>query len=175
MSEKLIKNMSIGVIIYAIAYMVLTCLYCGPRILAEYTMLDVSHLTENFEFPLEIFSWGLLAICAGYSGVDVGFGKNKVAAQNQGEIRKDKVLQVIILLILILLESTIFNLFIGHDFVRFDEFSKQVFKGIKLPLEGISTALVSTIVIYITGNQIAMTKESKDSSKENSEDEPAKQ
>lgn len=156
MSEKIIKNMSIGVFIYAIAYMVITCFYCGPRILAEYSSFDVSHLTENFEFPIEIFSWGLLAICAGYSGVDVGYGKGKI--QSQGEVKKDKVLQVIIVLILILLESTIFNLFIGHDFISVNEYGKQVFKGIKLPLEGISTALVSTIVIYITGNQIALTK-----------------
>lgn len=162
MSEKIIKNMSIGVIIYAIAYMLITCLYCAPRILAEYSSFDVSHLTENFEFPIDIFSWGLLAICAGYSGADIGFGKNKLKAQSQGEIKKDKVLQVIILLILILLESTIFNLFIGHDFISVTEYGKQVFRGIKLPLEGISTALVSTIVIYITGNQIAMTKDTKE-------------
>lgn len=158
MSEKIIKNMSLGVIIYAFAYMFLTLIYCLPRILAEYSSLDVSHLTENFKFPIEIFSWGLLAICAGYSGVDVGF-KGKIKSTSSSEIKKDKVLQVIILLILILLESTIFNLFIGHDFISVNEFGKQVFKGIELPLEGISTALVSTIVIYITGNQIAMSNE----------------
>jgi len=158
MSEKIIKNMSLGVIIYAVAYMILTLIYCLPRILAEYSMMDVSHLTENFEFPIEIFSWGLLAICAGYSGVDIGF-KGKIKTNTTSEIKKDKVLQVIILLILILLESTIFNLFIGHDFISVTEYGKQVFKGIKLPLEGISTALVSTIVIYITGNQIALSNE----------------
>lgn len=157
MSEKVIKNMSIGVFIYAFAYMIITCIYCGPRILAEYcTSLDVTHLTENFEFPIDIYSWGLLAICAGYSGVDIGYGKNRV--QTQGEFKKDKVLQVIAILVLILLESVIFNLFIGHDFISVTEYGKQVFKGIKLPLEGISSALVSTIVIYITGNQIALTK-----------------
>ena len=161
MSEKIIKNMSLGVIIYAIAYMIVTCIYCGPRILAEYSQLDVSHITENFTFPIDIFSWGLLAICAGYSGADIGFSKSKIKMETQkGEFKKDKVLQVIILLILILLESTIFNLFIGHDFVVISEYGKQVFKGISLPLEGIATALVSTIVIYITGNQIAMNKES---------------
>ena len=161
MSEKIIKNMSRGVIIYAITYMIATCVYCGPRIIAEYcSNIDVSHLTENFTFPIDIFSWGLLAICSGYSGVDIGFGKNKIKTNLQkGEFKKDKVLQIIILLVLILLESTIFNLFIGHDFVVISEYGKQVFKGISLPLEGIATALVSTIVIYITGNQIIMNKD----------------
>ena len=159
MSEKIIKNMSIGVIMYAIAYMIITAIYCLPRILAEYSMLDVSHLTENFSFPIDIFSWGLLAICAGYSGADIGFGSKLKLKSSAGEVKKDKVLQVIILLILILIESTVFNLFIGHDFIVVSEFGKQVFKGIELPLEGISTALVSTIVIYITGNQIIMQKE----------------
>ena len=158
MSDRIIKNMSVGVIIYTLAYMVLTFIYCLPRILAEYSALDVSHLTENFSFPLEIFSWGLLAICAGYSGVDVGF-KGKIKSTPAQEVKKDKVLQVIVLLILILLESTIFNLFIGHDFISVNEYGKQVFKGIELPLEGISTALVSTIVIYITGNQIALSND----------------
>ncbi len=159
MSEKIIKNMSIGVIMYAIAYMIITAIYCLPRILAEYSSLDVSHLTENFKFPIDIFSWGLLAICAGYSGADIGFGSKLKLKSSAGEVKKDKVLQVIILLILILIESTVFNLFIGHDFIVLNEFGKQVFKGIELPLEGISTALVSTIVIYITGNQIIMQKE----------------
>lgn len=157
MGDKIIKNMSLGVIIYAFMYMALTFVYCLPRLLAEYSSFDVSHLTENFSFPIEIFSWGLLAICAGYSGVDIGF-KGKPKANSASEVKKDKVLHVIILLIIILLESTVFNLFIGHDFISVTEYGKQVFKGIELPLEGISTALVSTIVIYITGNQIALSK-----------------
>lgn len=159
MSEKIIKNMSLGVIIYAISYMIATVIYCAPRILAEYSTINVSHITENFKFPIDIFSWGLLAICAGYSGADIGFGSKLKVKPNQGELKKDRVLQVIILLIIILFESTFFNLFIGHDFIVFSEYGKQTFPGIVLPLDGISTALVSTIVIYITGNQIVMNKE----------------
>lgn len=161
MGEKLIKNMSVGVIIYAVAYMVITLVYCSPRIIAEYTSIDVSHITENFKFPIDIFSWGLLAICAGYSGADIGFGSKLKMKPTNGELKQDRVLQVIILLVIILFESTVLNLFIGHEFIVFSEYGKQIFPGIQLPLEGISTALVSTIVIYITGNQILMNNESK--------------
>ena len=161
MSEKTVKNMSLGVLLYAFSYMVVTVLYCLPRLLAEYSSFNVSHITENFTFPIEIFSWGLLAICAGYSGADIGFGSKIKLKEQTTSLHQDRVFIVIVLLVTILFESIIFNLFIGHEFIVISEYGKQTFPGIKLPLEGISTALVSTIVIYITGNQIAMNQEEK--------------
>ena len=72
------KGASFGVIAYAICYIIAVLIYCSPRVLAEFSSFDVSHINENFEFPLEIFSWGLLAVCSSYSGID--FGMNKLKA-----------------------------------------------------------------------------------------------
>lgn len=154
------KDGSFGVITYTICYIIAVLIYCSPRVLAEFSSFDVSHINENFEFPLEIFSWGLLAVCSSYSGID--FGKNKLKAnivlQGQ-EQKKNNVFLVVVLLLVILFESSIFNYFLGHDFVVFTDNGKQLFSGIKLPLDSIATALVITITIMLSGNQISFAGE----------------
>ena len=133
--------------------MIATLALCSPRIIAEFTSIDTSHINENFTFPLDVFSWGLLAICSGYSGIDLGFIKRK-HSRIKRNVDNNRIITVIILLAIVLLESTFLNYFLGHDFITYSEIGKQVFKGVCLPLEGISTALVSTTVIYITGSQL---------------------
>ena len=60
---------------------------------------------------------------------------------------------VIILLILICGESYILNFYLGHSITIYGEHGPQTFSGIALPLEGITTALVSTVTIYVAGNK----------------------
>ena len=64
---------------------------------------------------------------------------------------------VIIILLIIWFESIFLNFFMSHEFSiiqeRNGEFYEQVFKGVNLPLEGVTVALVSAITIYATGNK----------------------
>jgi hypothetical protein len=146
----------IWVFTYTIIYFFLTIFYCLPRILAEYSTLDVSHITENFSFPLEIFAWGLLAITAAYAGLDRATFMKKSSLMDFGEYdigNTTNLKTVIILLILICGESYILNFYLGHSITIYGEHGPQTFSGIALPLEGITTALVSTVTIYVAGNK----------------------
>lgn len=160
MGKKIIHGMSIGVIIYVIAYMIMTFIYCSPRILAEFSNFDVSHINENFEFPLDIFSWGLLIICSACSGVDLGVGK-RFKMEYKQTIESSKIFLVTILLVATLLESVVLSYFLGHDYIVITDYGKQVFKGISLPLEGIATAIVSACTFLFTGNQLSNIEEEK--------------
>ena len=149
-------QLSIWVISYSLVYLLLTILYCLPRILAEYSTLDVSHITENFSFPLDIFAYGLLAITSVYAGLDRMAFMNKSNQMGIGEYDIGNTLRlkiVILLLAIICVESYALNFYLGHSVsVGFGDHI-QVFNGIELPLEGITTALVSATTIYVAGNK----------------------
>lgn len=141
---------------YAIGYMILTILYCLPRFLAEFSTLDMSHVSEGFSIPLEIFAWGLLGICAVYCGMDRMALVKKTSLMECGVSDvgdKGKLLRVIFYLIIIFAENVILNLFLGRPFTIVNETGKQVIDGIQLPLDGISSALVATILAYLGGNK----------------------
>ena len=153
---KKIESMSVWVIGYSIGYMMMTLLYCLPRILAEYSTLDVSHISENFTFPLEIFAYGLLAITSAYAGLDRAAFMAKSNQMELGQYDVGNVLRlkvVILLLGFICIESYALNFYLGHSVSIGFGSSIQTFKGVDLPLDGITTALVSAIVIYVAGNK----------------------
>lgn len=154
--NKIKERLSVWVIGYAILYIIMTLLYCLPRILAEYSTLDVSHITENFTFPLDIFAYGLLAITAAYAGIDRAalISKSNQMEIGQYDIGNTLRLKVVIfLLFIICVESYMLNFYLGHSITIGFGTSLQTFSGIQLPLEGITTALVSSIVIYVAGNK----------------------
>lgn len=158
--KKFQEQFSYWVIGYTIIYFFLTLFYCCPRLLAEYSTMDVSHIAENFSFPLEIFAWGLLAITSGYAGIDRGMLINKSMAMEAGQCdigHPERLRLVICLLAIIWGENIWLNFYMSHDFSiiqeRNGEFYEQVFRGVNLPLEGVTVALVSAIVIYTTCNK----------------------
>lgn len=166
-----LDKLSFWVFGYAIFYFFLTIFYCCPRLLAEYSTIDVSHIAENFSFPLDIFAWGLLAITSGYAGIDRGMLINKSMAMEAGECdigNPSRLRNVIIILLIIWFESVFLNFFMSHEFSivqeKNGEFYEQIFKGVNLPLEGVTVALVSAIAIYSTGNKFI--ESSKDIHKE---------
>ena len=155
-----LNRLSFWVFGYAIFYFLLTIFYCCPRLLAEYSTIDVSHIAENFSFPLDIFAWGLFVITSGYAGIDRGMLINKSMAMEAGKCdigNPSHLRNVIIILLVIWLENIFLNFYMSHEFSiiqeRNGEFYEQVFKGINLPLEGVTVALVSAITIYSTGNK----------------------
>ena len=167
---KFVEKLSYWVFGYAIFYAALTLFYCCPRLLAEYSTIDVSHLAENFTFPLEIFAWGLFAVTAGYAGIDRGMLINKSMAMEAGQCdvgHPERLRNVIIVLLIIWFESVFLNFFMSHEFSLVQEqngeFYEQIFRGVNLPLDGVTTALVSSVVIYTAGNKFI--EESKDFSK----------
>ena len=151
------KNIDVcyAVYAYAIAYMILTIIFCLPRILAEFTPIDVSHISEGFTFPLEMFAWGLMVICSLYCGVDRAAFAVKTSIMDIGtcDVGHPERLKIIIkILIIIFIENMILNFFLGHTFTVFNVSGKQEFKGIELPLKGIVSALVSSCVLYVAGD-----------------------
>lgn len=153
------------VVAYTILYMVMTVLYCLPRLLIQLT--DYLHVeaawlsaTATSGIPLEIFAWGLLALCAGYAGIDRAALATKSSLMEVGTCDMgdpSKLRKVIYLLFLVFAESTILNFFFGEDFTKTiitqQGETTRVYAGLSLPLEGVSSALVSTIVIYVLGNK----------------------
>lgn len=159
--EKFVEKLSYWVFGYTLFYAALTVFYCCPRLLAEYSTIDVSHIAENFTFPLDIFAWGLFAVTAGYVGVDRGMLINKSMDMGIGQCdigHPERLRNVIVALLVIWFESVFLNFFMSHEFSLIQEqngeFYEQVFKGVNLPLEGVTTALVSAIVLYTTGNKV---------------------
>lgn len=153
---KRLSNLSYWVFGYSILYFLLTLLYCLPRILAEYSTMDVSHIAENFTFPLQIFAYGLLAITSAYAGLDRAalMSKSNQMEIGQYDIGNTMRLKIVIgLLALICIESYTLNFYLGHPITVGFGNSMQTFNGIELPLEGITTALVSATVIYVAGNK----------------------
>lgn len=149
-------SLSLWVFGYSLIYMFLTLLYCLPRVLAEYSSIDVSHIAEGFTFPLDIFAWGLLLICTAYAGIDRASLIKKSNQMDIGEYdigNTNKLRAVILFLTCICVESYTFNFFLGHPITIYGPNGAQTFNGINLPLEGITTALVSAITIYVAGNK----------------------
>ena len=162
------------VTLYAIGYMILTLFYCLPRLIVQIAPIEnvgriVSWMGADCTsgIPLEIFAWGLLAICTGYAGIDraalaVKTSMMEIGTCDMGDPKKLR--KVIYLLFAIFLESVILNFIFGKDmsvlsgFERLEDGSQgaaifTTFAGLKLPQEGVSSALVSTISIYILGNK----------------------
>lgn len=151
---------------YTVGYMILTVLYCLPRMLVQVmgSKFDPTWLstTATSGIPLEIFAWGLLAICAGYSGIDRASLATKSSLMEVGTCDMGdpaKLRSVMYMLTAVFVESVALNFFFGQDFsktiVLADGFEtvERVYPGLNLPLEGVSSALMSTIVIYVLGNK----------------------
>lgn len=156
MKKRLVYSSSFWVIAYTVAYMILTVLYCLPRILAEFSSVSMAHVNESFTFPLEYFSWGLLIITAGYCGMDRAVLAKKSSMMEIGSCdigEPSKLRRVIYLLCLVFIENLFLNFYLGRPFTLVTDSGKRIFGGIDLPLEGLTSALVSSIVIYITGNK----------------------
>lgn len=150
-----ISSTSRMVYAYAISYFLLTIWYCLPRILAEFTTIDVSHISEGFTFPLEIFAWGLMAICSIYCGGDRATFAVKTSFMDIGTCdvgHPERLKTIIKILIVIVIENMILNFFLGHSFIVFNAYGKQEFKGINLPLDGVISALVTSCVLSVAGD-----------------------
>lgn len=156
MNKKFFYSTTFCVYLYVILYIILTVVYCLPRLLAEFSHVNVSRMTETFTFPLEIFAWGLVIICSAYCGIDRASMAVKTSMMEMGSCDIGNVAnlrRVIVILFLIFIENLVLNLFLGHPFTVVSGTGKQVFNGIELPMEGITSALVSTLVIYVAGNK----------------------
>ena len=168
------------VTMYAIFYMILTVVYCLPRFLCQVSNIDMTRVSNGFTIPLSIFAWGLTAICSGYCGMDraasaVKSAKMEVGSCDMGD--PSKVRHVIYLLVAIFAESVLFNFLFGTDIsttisvwnpiIKDYEDVARNYKGIKIPLEGVSTALVSAISLYIIGNKAVRITSSVNNSKDN--------
>lgn len=154
-SEKILDYTGKAVYTYAVAYFLLTIWYCLPRLLAEFTSIDVSHISEGFTFPLDIFAWGLMAICSIYCGGDRATFAVKTSFMDIGTCdvgHPERLGTIIKILVVIFIENMVLNFFLGHPFVVFNQSGKQEFKGIELPLEGVISALVSACVLSVAGN-----------------------
>ena len=163
------------VVLYTIGYMALTVFYCLPRLILQLvnestaaSLVKWLGPTATADIPLQIFSWGLVAIVAGYSGIDraslaVKSSLMEVGACDMGNPEQTR--KSIILLGLVFIENVILNFVFGVD-ITIDNIT---YSGIKLPLEGVSSALVATVVAYVLGNksirltqQLDKTKETED-------------
>lgn len=155
-TKKKYYSTSFWVVGYVVSYMLLTLLYCLPRMLAEFSNFDLSHVNEAFTFPLEIFAWGLFVICAGYCGLDRAAFVKKSSKLDIGKCDigdVGKLRRIIFYLTIVFAEDLIINFFLGHPTIIISDYGKQVFQGINLPIDGISYALVSTILCYAVGNK----------------------
>ena len=154
------------VIAYTIGYMVLTVLYCLPRLLVQIMGPNFNpwwlSATATSGIPLEIFAWGLLAICAGYSGIDRASLATKSSMMEVGCCDMGdpaKLRSVMYLLCAVFIENVALNFFFGQDFTKMiatenaGELVERVYPGLRLPLEGVGSALMSTIVVYVLGNK----------------------
>ena len=154
------------VVAYTIGYMVLTLLYCLPRLIVQLAGPGFNpywlSTTATSSIPLEIFAWGLLVICAGYSGIDRASLATKSSMMEVGCCDMGdpaKLRSVIYLLTAVFVESIALNFFFGQDFTKMTviagttEEVTRVYPGLNLPLEGVSSALMSTIVVYVLGNK----------------------
>lgn len=163
------------VILYTICYMALTVFYCLPRLILQVVSEPIAANLVKWlgpnataDIPLQIFSWGLVAIVAGYSGIDraslaVKSSLMEVGACDMGNPEQTR--KSIVLLSLVFIENVILNFVFGVD-ITIDNIT---YSGIKLPLDGVSSALVATIVAYVLGNksirltqQLDKTKETED-------------
>lgn len=152
--KQLITGLSIGVVVYVIMYMFLVLLYCTPQLLVRYTAMDVTQIPNKFEFPLEIYSCGLIAICAGYAGIDLGV-QNKLFKMKQSDtIDYSRIIFIIVLLTLVVAESTFLHFKLCEDYTKFSDFGNKTYKGIKLPLFSTSFALVTACVTLLVGDRL---------------------
>lgn len=152
------------VTLYTIGYMILTVLYCFPRLLIQTVSPEMALSLVKWlgtdcttGIPLSIFGWGLVGITAGYAGLDrstmaVKTSKLEVGTCDMGEPAKLR--KVIYLLFAVFVETVVLNFFFGKDFVvELNELESITFSRLNLPLEGVSSALVTTISVYILGNK----------------------
>ena len=152
------------VVAYTIGYMILTLMYCLPRLLIQVAGPDFNpywlSTTATSGIPLDIFAWGLLAICAGYSGIDRASLATKSSLMEVGTCDMGdpaKLRSVMYLLCVVFIENITLNFFFGQDFTKElvikGETVERVYPGLNLPLEGVGSALMSTIVVYVLGNK----------------------
>lgn len=141
------------VLMYGFFYMILILLYCLPRLLCEFMPMSyMNHIHAGFTFPIDIFSWGLVAIMSGYSGIDRAAMATKSSKMQIGKAdmgNPQHLQSVIKIMFVILLEATSLHFFFGDD----KEINGVLYKGINVPLESISTAFVSTVSVYVVGNK----------------------
>lgn len=149
--------------LYTIGYMLLILFYCLPRITIQIVdpgiAIDIASwlgTDSTSGIPLQIFGWGLLAITSGYAGLDRASMAVKTSLMEIGTCDMGnpvKLRKVIYLLFVVFIESVVLNFFFGKDYSVITSAEVVVFNKLSLPLDSISSALVSTICIYILGNK----------------------
>lgn len=152
------------VIAYNIAYMLLSILYCLPRLIAEVSQ-NLEHVFADFTFPLSIFSWGLVAINSAYAGIDRIAMMSKTSMMEVGKADMgdpQKLRKIIYLLTIIFVQSVALHFFFGFDKIV----NGITYHGVIFPLDGITTSLVSCITIYVAGNKGIRVFQSLDNTKE---------
>lgn len=146
----------IGVMFYVFLYILMTLLYCYPRIVAEIPTMDPARIPVNFEFPIDIAAYGLLAICGYYSGVDFGlptrFKILKTRAEK--EIKANNVLLVSMTLLLVLAESIFLCIHYGTNQSFFLGDTKVTVPYINLPIKELLLAFILTYYFYLTGSRM---------------------
>ena len=150
--KKLIYSTGFCVNLYFIFYMSSIFINCLPRLLSQININYAIILNNKFSLPLEIFDWGFLAICSIYSGLDRGvfIKKTTMMEIGKGDMGDpSKIRKIIFLLFGVFMESMLLNLFFGSDVVT----EYGTFYGANIPLDGIASAIVSTVVIYVGGNK----------------------
>lgn len=168
MKKKFLHSTRKWVLMYSIFYMVLTLFYCSPRLLVS--VLSPEHLNRTVQWlcndatagiPLDIFAWGLFIISAAYCGLDRSIFAVRSSMMEMGTCdmgNPSKVRHVIYLMFTIFLETVTLNYLLGADVnISFTDNSGQLitntYNGIHLPLDQVSSALVSVIVCYVAGNK----------------------
>lgn len=160
------------VILYTVVFMFLILLYCLPNILIrilpmEFLPILVIYLGPDATsaIPLEIFSWGLVAIVAGYSGIDRAGLAVKTSLMEIGTCDMGNPAQTrvsIYLLCLVFVEILILNFCLSTNFIV----EGVEFSGLQIPMTGVSSALVSTVVVYVLGNKSIRLTQNIDKTKE---------
>ena len=120
-----IKSTGMWVLLYTIFYMVLTVFFCLPRLLVQIVPPETAAslaawLGESCTsgIPLEIFAWTLLAICAGYAGVDRAVMATKSSMMEIGSCDMGdpaKIRKVIYMLFAVFVENVALNFVFGRD------------------------------------------------------------
>ena len=150
MKKKITWSTSFFVFSYIAFYIMITLIQAAIVILPMF--LDVK-VNLNFSLPMDIFGWGLTAIMCGYIGTNrismtIKTANMEVGSADMGDLKK---LRKMIYWSFIILALNIVLYF---------------FFDVNLPLTAVSSTFVSTVTLYVTGNQVIHATQSIDKSGE---------
>lgn len=170
------------VTMYTIGFMILTLVYSLPRILMQFLPVDTATKfaiwigeSATMGIPLEIFSWGLLALTSLYAGIDRAAMATKTSMMEIGSADMGdpaKLRKTIYLIFIVFIETVILNFLFNREISIPLEYTAgevtkyAVYGGLNLSLEGISSALVSCITIYVAGNKAIRLTQNIDATKD---------